>query len=210
MSTRLLVADPHPVAVAGVRSFVAGTEIAVVAEARDGRKAVRLATEASPDVVLMAVGLPKEDGLGALTRIKQARPDLPVVMTGCYDHPAHLAQAHKRGASGFLLKDFSRQKLLDTLRQVAAGEETWSREEIRRVTGVLTAGRLTAALEFPLTSRERDVLQRVTGGLTNRQIAEQLGISYETVKEHVQNIIHKIGVADRTQAAVWAVRSGLA
>ena len=209
MSIRLLVADSHPAAVAGVRSFVSSTEIEVVAEARDGKQAVQFAADIDPDVVLMAVRLPEEDGLSALARIKQAQPEMPVVMTACHSNPADLARAHQSGASGFLLKDFTRDQLLATLRRVRAGEQTWSREEVRRVTGVLTSAQPIADVEVPLTPRESEVLEYVTRGLTNRQIAVELGISYETVKEHVQHIIRKMGVGDRTQAAVWAVRKGL-
>ncbi len=109
-----------------------------------------------------------------------------------------------------MLKDFTPERLVATIRQVAAGGNIWSREEVRRVTGVLTAEQMTPDVDAPLTQRELDVLERMTRGLTNRQIADQLGVSYETVKEHVQHIIRKIGVGDRTQAAVWAVRAGLA
>jgi DNA-binding NarL/FixJ family response regulator len=209
MSIRLLVADHHVAAVAGVRSFLAGTEIEVAEEAADGGRAVELATNGAADLVLMAIGLPTEDGLSALARIKEARADLPVLITGCENHPAHIAHAHKLGASGFLPKDFSRDRLLGAIRRAAAGEHAWSRDEIRRVSGVATSSRSEADLEAPLTPRERDVLVLVAQGLTNRAIAEKLGISFETVKEHVQHFIRKIGVTDRTQAAVWAVRKGL-
>jgi DNA-binding NarL/FixJ family response regulator len=209
MSITLLVADRHVAAVAGVKYFLADTEIDVVAEAGDGNGAVELALSVGPDCVLMAVRLPQEDGLSALARIKQARPALPVLMTACDYHPGELAQAHTLGASGLLLKGFSRQRLVEAIDRAAAGGQIWSREEVRRVTGVLTSERLAVAAGVPLTRRERDVLQCVTRGQTNRQIAEELGIGCETVKEHVQHIIRKIGVKDRTQAAVWAVRSRL-
>ena len=158
---------------------------------------------------LMAVRLPQQDGLSALAQIKQARLDMPVLMTACDYHPAELAWAHKLGASGLLLKDFKRQRLVAAIDRVAAGGQIWSREDIRRVTGVLTSDRLAAGAGVPLTRRERDVLECITLGQTNRQIAEELGISCETVKEHVQHMIRKIGVKDRTQAAVWAVRNRL-
>ena len=209
MNIRLLVADAHAAAVAGVKSFLAGTQIEVVAEAGDGQRAVELAIQVQPDVALVAVRLPKLDGLSTLARIKQARPEMPVVMTACHRHPAELAQAHSLGARGFLVKDFSPERLVATICRVAEGGETWTREEIRRVTGVLASARPAANADFLLTRRESDVLKHVVRGQTNRQIADELGISYETVKEHVQHIVRKIGVNDRTQAAVWAVRSGL-
>ena len=113
------------------------------------------------------------------------------------------------GADAFLLKGFSRRKLIETIRATVAGEPFWTRAHLRRVTGVLTSPRMDADLEAPLTPRESDVLREMIDGQTNRQIATQLGISYETVKEHVQHILRKIGVDDRTQAAVWAVRKGV-
>jgi DNA-binding NarL/FixJ family response regulator len=130
-------------------------------------------------------------------------------MTACDPHPAELAQAHRFGAGGLLLKDFSKERLVAAIERVADGGQIWSREEIRRVTGVLTSNRLAASADVPLTRREADVLRCIASGQTNRQIAGELGISCETVKEHVQHVIRKIGVSDRTQAAVWAVRNGL-
>jgi DNA-binding NarL/FixJ family response regulator len=135
---------------------------------------------------------------------------MPVVMTACHHQPLDLARAHSLGARGFLLKDFGPERLADTIRRVADGGDTWSREEVRRVTGVLTAAQPEGEVDSPLTRRESEVLEHVVRGLTNRKIADELGISYETVKEHVQHIIHKLGVNDRTQAAIWAVRNGLA
>ena len=210
MSTRLLVADPHPVVRAGLRNFLAGTEIEIVAEAADGDQAVEMMLRHDPDVVLLAVGGLDQNGLATLARIKETRPAIPVLMLACRDHPTHLAQAHRSGASGFLLRSCSRAGLLGMIRAAAAGEKAWTREEICRVTGVLTTRCPDADVDVPLTPRESEVLRHLTDGLTNRKIAELLGISYETVKEHVQHILRKIGVEDRTQAAVWAVRKGLA
>lgn len=210
MSITLLVADPHEVFRAGLRDFVAGSEIEVVAELTDGQRVLDLVAEHRPQVLLMSVRLPREDGLKVLEQLRAEHPELAVVVTACGDNPAHLARAHAAGAAGFLLKDFSRQRLLETLRAVAAGDRIWTREDLRRVTGVLTTQRFDADIDAPLTPREAEVLRQITLGHTNRQIAESLGISYETVKEHVQHILTKIGVEDRTQAAVWAVRHGLA
>ena len=113
------------------------------------------------------------------------------------------------GASGYLLKNAARDTILEAIRKVAVGENAWSREELRRVTGALATPRLAADIEVPLTRRESEVLEQLAHGLTNKEIALALGISYETVKEHVQHILRKVGVNDRTQVAVWAVRNGL-
>ena len=103
----------------------------------------------------------------------------------------------------------SGEKLIDAIRRITAGENIWTRDELRRVTGALATPRLTTDIEVPLTQRESEVLRQLALGLTNKEIALALSISYETVKEHVQHILRKVGVSDRTQAAVWAVRKGL-
>jgi DNA-binding NarL/FixJ family response regulator len=161
------------------------------------------------DVVLLDVRMPEGDGLNALARIKLTHPDLPVVMLSNYDNPSYMARAVALGASGFLLKDCSREKLIETIRRAANKETVWTRDELRRITGALATPRVTADVDVPLTQREFEVLRHLANGLTNKEIAEAMHISYETVKEHVQHILRKLGVTDRTQAAVWAVRKKL-
>jgi len=209
MSIRILVADDHEVVRSGIRSIMAGTEIEVVAEAADGDEAIRLVNEVSPDVVVMDVRMPKTDGLAALGRLKIDKPDLPVLMFSTYDNPTYIARAVALGATGYVLKGADKTVLLEAIRKAARGEEVWRREELRRVTGALATPRVSGDVEVPLTQRESEVLRQMAFGLTNKEIAQALGISYETVKEHVQHILRKVGVSDRTQAAVWAVRQGL-
>ncbi len=108
-----------------------------------------------------------------------------------------------------MLKGCSRDELVQAIRSAAEGESAWTRDELRRVTGALATPRLATDVEVPLTQRESEVLRQLALGLTNKEIAQALHISYETVKEHVQHILRKIGVSDRTQAAVWAVRKKL-
>ncbi len=209
MSIKLLIADDHEVVRSGLKSLLAGTDIKIVAEASTGEQAVRLALKHEPDVVLLDIRMPEGDGLNALGRIKLDRPNMPILMLSTYDNPTYVARAVALGASGFLLKGTSRDKLIESIRASAAGQSTWTREELRRVTGALATPRLAADVEVPLTQRESEVLRQLAYGLTNKEIALALHISYETVKEHVQHILRKIGVSDRTQAAVWAVRKGL-
>lgn len=206
---RLLIADDHEVVRSGLKSLVAGTEIQVVAEAATADEAVRLAEEHRPDVVLLDIRMPDSDGLNALSRIKLTRADMPVLMLSTYDNPTYVARAVALGACGYLLKGLSRDDLLAAIRRVAGGGDAWTREELRRVTGALATPRVAADVEVPLTQRESEVLRQLAFGLTNKEIAQALGISYETVKEHVQHVLRKVGVSDRTQAAVWAVRKGL-
>jgi DNA-binding NarL/FixJ family response regulator len=159
--------------------------------------------------VLLDVRMPDGDGLSCLARIKLDLPDVPVVMFSSHDNPTYIARAVALGASGYLLKNASRDEIIAAIRAAAAGETIWSRDELRRVTGALAAPRNGSDAEVPLTKRESEVLKQLAFGLTNKEIAQSLGISYETVKEHVQHILRKVGVSDRTQAAVWAVRKNL-
>ena len=209
MPIKLLIADDHEVVRTGLKSLVAGTDIKVIAEAESGEEAVKLALKHEPDVCLLDIRMPEGDGLNALGRIKLDRPDMPVLMLSTYDNPTYVARAVALGASGYLLKGSSREALLNAIQMAAAGESAWTREELRRVTGALATPRLSADVEVPLTQRESEVLRQLAFGLTNKEIAQALQISYETVKEHVQHILRKVGVSDRTQAAVWAVRKGL-
>jgi DNA-binding NarL/FixJ family response regulator len=209
MSIKLLIADDHEVVRSGLKTILAGTDIKIVAEASTGEQAVRLALKHEPDVVLLDIRMPEGDGLNALGRIKLDRPSMPILILSTYDNPTYVARAVALGAAGFLLKDMTREKLIEVIHTAAAGQSAWTREELRRVTGALATPRLAADVEVPLTQRESEVLRQLAYGLTNKEIALALHISYETVKEHVQHILRKVGVSDRTQAAVWAVRKGL-
>jgi DNA-binding NarL/FixJ family response regulator len=207
---RLLVADDHEVARSGIKGLLADTEIKIAVEVASGRAAVKYVMENELDVVLLDVRMPDGDGLTTLGRIKLDKPELPVLMLSAFDNPTYEARAVALGASGYLLKSCSRDELLNAIRTAAGGKDLWTRDGLRRVTGALATPRLIADTEVPLTRREGEVLRQIALGLTNKQIAEALHISYETVKEHVQHMLGKIGVSDRTQAAVWAVHKGLA
>ena len=209
MPIRLLIADDHAVVRAGLRTMVHGSDIEIVAEATNGNEALQLTAQHSPDVVLLDVRMPESDGIACLGRLRAELPNLPVLMFSAYDNPTYIARAVALGASGYLVKTASQDELLTAIRRVAGGESIWTREELRRVTGALSTPRVAVDLEVPLTKRESEVLKQLALGLSNKEIALALSISYETVKEHVQHILRKVGVSDRTQAAVWAVRKGL-
>ena len=209
MSIKLLIADEHEVVRVGLKSLLAGSDIKIAAEASSGDAAVKLALKHKPDVVLLDIRMPDGDGLTALGRIKLDLPEMPVVIFSGFDNPTYVARAVALGASGYVLKGTAKEKLLDAIRKAAKGENSWTREELRRVTGALATPRLASDIEVPLTQRESEVLRQLSLGLTNKEIAQSLKISYETVKEHVQHVLRKIGVTDRTQAAVWAVRRGI-
>ena len=209
MGIRLLIADDHQVVRTGLKSLLEGTDIEVIGEVAGGEDAIRLAFELMPDIIVLDVRMSKGDGLTALGRIKLEKPELPVLMLSTYDNPTYVARSVALGASGYLLKSVPAETIIDSIRKIAAGENIWTRDELRRVTGALATPRMPTDVEIPLTQRESEVLRQLALGLTNKEIAMALSISYETVKEHVQHILRKVGVSDRTQAAVWAVRKNL-
>jgi DNA-binding NarL/FixJ family response regulator len=209
MSIKILIADDHELVRSGLKTLLANTDIEVVAEVATGEAAVKWAMAHKPDVVLLDIRMPEGDGLTALGRLKLERPEIPVLILSNFDNPTYIARSVALGASGYLIKSCTRDELLKAIRMAATGESAWTREELRRVTGALATPRLAADVEVPLTQRESEVLKQLAYGLTNKEIANTLHISYETVKEHVQHILRKIGVSDRTQAAVWAVRKQL-
>jgi DNA-binding NarL/FixJ family response regulator len=206
---KLLIADDHEVVRLGLKTLLSDSEVKIVAEAATGSKAVEYALNNDPDVVLLDIRMPDGDGLTALGRIKLDKPEMPVLMLSTFDNPAYIARAVALGASGYILKGCTREHLLQCIRTAAAGESAWTRDELRRVSGALTIARPVADVDVPLTPRESEVLRQLAAGLKNKEIAETLNIGHETVKEHVQHILQKIGVSDRTQAAIWAVRKGL-
>ena len=209
MPVDVLIADDHEVVRAGLKSLLDGTDIRIVAEATSGNAALKLAIKHRPDLVLLDVRMPDGDGLNCLARIKVDLPNMPVMMFSSFDNPTYVARAVALGAAGYLSKSASRKEIIDAIHVAASGDTIWSREELRRVSGALAAPRSPADGDIPLTKRESEVLKQLALGLSNKEIAQALDISYETVKEHVQHILRKIGVSDRTQAAVWAVRKNL-
>ena len=209
MSIKVLIADDHEVVRSGLKTLLADTDVEIMAEVSTGEEAVKYTLAHGPDVVLLDIRMPEGDGLTALGRIKLDKPDMPVLMLSTFDNPTYIARSVALGANGYLLKSCTRDELLAAIRAASTGESVWTRDELRRVTGALATPRLAADVEVPLTQRESEVLRQLAYGLTNKEIAQALHISYETVKEHVQHILRKIGVSDRTQAAVWAVRKQL-
>lgn len=210
MSVKLVVADDHEVVRTGIATLLAGSEIKIVAEASNGPEAVKMAVKHKPDVVLLDIRMPDNDGLEALDKIHRELPDTRVIMLSTYDNPTYVARAVALGASDYVLKGASRQQLISTITGAAAGKSPSDNGELQRVAGAMRKSYSTNNNdEVPLTNRETQVLRHVALGLSNKEIGRSLTISIETVKEHVQNILRKISVTDRTQAAVWAVRKGL-
>ena len=209
MTVRMLVADDHMVIRTGLASLLAGSDIEIVAEAATGEEAVTEAEKSKPDVVLLDIRMPDGDGLSTLEKLRAKVPDSKVVMLSTYDNPTYIARAVALGASDYVLKGSSREDLITTIMAAAAGESPSRAGELRRVAAAMKIRQVLDDDEVPLTQRETQVLRHVALGLSNKEIGRSLEISVETVKEHVQNILRKIAVSDRTQAAVWAVRKGL-
>jgi DNA-binding NarL/FixJ family response regulator len=185
------------------------SDIRIIAESSDGNATIKLAKKHRPNLVLLDVRMPGCDGLNCLGRLKLDLPKIPVVMFSSYDNPTYIARSVALGASGYILKSTSRAKIISAIRAASSGESIWSKEDLRQVTGALALPSVVSDNDVRLTKREGEVLKQLALGLTNKEIAQSLGISYETVKEHVQHILQKLSVTDRTQAAVWAVRHKL-
>ena len=209
MSVRLLIADDHEVIRKGLASLLAGSDIEIVAEAATGKETVKLAEKHKPDVVLLDIRMPDGDGLSTLEKLRSKVPDSAVVMLSTYDNPTYVARSVALGAADYVLKGSSREDLITTLQAAAAGESPSRVGELRRVAAAMKLRQVVDDDEVPLTQRETQVLRHVALGLSNKEIGRSLEISVETVKEHVQNILRKVAVTDRTQAAVWAIRKGL-
>lgn len=207
MTIRILIADDHDALRAGLCAIFSQTEFDVVAEAAGGKVAFQLALEHQPELALLDVRMPDGDGLSCLARLKLDVPQTRVVMFSGYDNPTFLARAVALGAAGYLLKSIPRAEILRAMRAVAQGEQVWPPGGIESIQSSFVMPQpINNDKEVSLTKRECEVLKQMAFGLTNREIAQALGISYETAKEHVQHVLQKLGVADRTQAAVWAVR----
>ena len=160
-------------------------------------------------LLLLDIRMPDRDGLSTLEKLRAKVPETRVVMLSTYDNPTYIARAVALGASDYVLKGSSREAIVATITAAAQGESPSRSGELRRVAGAMKIRQVLDDDEVPLTQRETQVLRHVALGLSNKEIGRSLEISVETVKEHVQNILRKIAVSDRTQAAVWAVRRGL-
>ena len=209
----LLIVDDHEITRSGLRRMLAGEpDLTVVGEAGSGREAVALCRQLQPKLVLMDIRMPDLDGIAATRAIKQQCPQTSVIMVTIYENPDYLYQALKAGAAGYLLKDATKQQVVQAVRQVLQGESLLPPELATQLLQRLTSEGSQLALELlvePLTGREMEVLRLLAEGLTNPEIAYQLGVSLATVKVHVGHIIAKLGVSDRTQAAVRAIHLGL-
>jgi DNA-binding NarL/FixJ family response regulator len=216
---RVLIADDHRLVREGLRAVLqAEPGLEVVGEAENGREAIEACRRLEPDLVLMDVRMPHSDGLEATRAIKEEMPSVSVVMVTMHQNPDYLLEAVRAGAAGYILKDASGERLVGAVRRTLEGESPLDEDLAMRLLQELSGEQArppqpspeTHEPQEPLTDQELEVLRLLAQGRTNPQIAQTLFSSVSTVKVHVQNIIAKLGVSDRTQAAVRAIELGLA
>jgi DNA-binding NarL/FixJ family response regulator len=203
---RVLVVDDHAVVRQGLRTFLSLQDgIEVVGEASDGREAIAAAQRLRPDVVLMDLVMPRVDGVQAMRELRDHVPGARVIVLTSFLEDDRLLPAVRAGAAGYLLKNVEPSELARAVRTADAGEALIDPAVAARLVDALASDHRP---EQPLTAREQDVLDLVARGYANKRIARELGIAEKTVKTHVSHVLAKLGVSDRTQAALYATRAG--
>jgi DNA-binding NarL/FixJ family response regulator len=206
---RVMLVDDHQVVRRGLRGFLELLpDIEVIGEAEDGEQAVSLVDRLVPDVVLMDLLMPRMDGLTAIATIKQARPDVEIVAVTSFIEEEKVTAALEAGASGYLLKDADAEEVAAAIRAARAGEVHLDPAVARLLAQRMRTRKLEEPVE-PLTQREQEVLAQLARGASNKEIAYELAITERTARTHVSNILGKLGLASRTQAALYAVEHKL-
>lgn len=201
----ILIADDHPVVRDGLRGMLESQpDFEVVGEAADGAQAIQLAEELKPEIVLMDLRMPQVDGVTAIREIKSSQAETQILVLTTYDSDADILPAIEAGATGYLLKDSSREELYGAIRATARGDTVLAPSVAARL-----VGQMRAPAEERLSSRELEVLQLVAEGASNKDIASRLHISQATVKSHLIHIFGKLGVSDRTAAVTVALQRGI-
>ena len=207
---KVLIADDHHVVRRGLLFFLkTQKDIEVIGEAKNGVEAVQLVEQLQPDVVLMDLVMPELDGIQATEQIKKAWPNVQVLMLTSFSDKDHILPAIEAGASGYQLKDIEPDELVESIRQIMRGENTIHPDVNSQLEEGLREEENKPHIQNPLTPREQDVLNELTQGKSNREIASSLYVTEKTVKTHISNIFHKLNVQDRTQAALYAVKHRL-
>jgi DNA-binding NarL/FixJ family response regulator len=207
---RVLLVDDHGVVRRGLRGFLELLDdIEVVGEAEDGRAAIEAAASLEPDVILMDLVMPRLDGIGAISAIKAERPGIEIVALTSFIEESKVTAALEAGAAGYVLKDATAEEVAAAVRAAHAGEVHLDPAVARLLTQRMRERRDRDEPVEPLTEREREVLALVGRGLANKEIAYELGITERTARTHVSNILGKLGLQSRTQAALWAVEKGM-
>lgn len=212
---RTAIVDDHGIVRQGLRMLLTRPDINIVAEGESGEDAVRIAKELQPDVMLLDIRMKDGDGLSYLPKICDIAPNTRVIMLTTYANPGYLARAINDGACGYLLKETDPQKIIDAIFAAVSDNRLFDKTLLGQAleNAVDDSKPDPEPIDMPyedLSDREIDVIKLIATGMSNASIAETLSISVPTVKTHVQHILRKLNVADRTQAALWAVREGLA
>ncbi|MDP9863569.1 MULTISPECIES: response regulator [Streptosporangium] len=208
---RVLIADDHPVVRQGLRTFLdLQDDLEVVGEAADGTEALALVASLAPDVLLLDLKMPVLDGLGTLVGLGERGLSPRVLVLTSVSDREDVAPAMRAGASGFLYKDVDPVALVQAIRAVHGGQVLLAPEAAEAMLSAPASAPAAGGPVAPLTDREREVLTLIASGRSNREIARELAVAEKTVKTHVSNVLMKLGVQDRTQAALYAVRHGLA
>ena len=206
----MLIADDQTLFRSGLARLLDSEDrVSVVGEAADGLEAVKLAASLKPDVVLMDIKMPGLDGIEATRRIVAESPKSKVLMLTTFEADNHVIQALKAGASGYVLKDSQASAIVSSILAVVAGERVMASAVANRVLEMLTGATTPKEFYDGLTAREVEILKMVATGMANKQIAYKLKISEKTVRNHVSNMYEKLGIYDRAQAVLYAVRKGL-
>jgi NarL family two-component system response regulator LiaR len=210
-SIRVLIVDDHDIVREGQRALIS-TEpgMEVIGEAKNGIEAIELADTLQPDVILMDLLMPKKDGIEASEEIKKRNPEARILVLTSFAEDKRVFAAIKAGAQGYLMKDSSPQTILKAIYEVHNGETSISPRIAQKLIHELQRKSDSPPTEEPLTAREMEVLKLIAKGLSNQKIAEELVISEPTARTHVTNILGKLHLANRTQAALYALREGLA
>jgi DNA-binding NarL/FixJ family response regulator len=208
-SITLLIAYPKELIRAGLRSMLTGSRIKIVGEAADAPKTLTLAKKFKPAVMILDAEIPGGDAFGLVATLSKTMPATKIVMLSADDNPTYMARARAAGAVNCLLKDVTAKELVTAIGDAASGEPASASSRFAKVVALMEPRENLAARDAGLTPRESQVLAHIAFGLSNDEIARSLEISVETVKEHVQNLLWKLNVRDRTHAAVWAIKAGV-
>lgn len=210
-SIRVLIADDHAIVRRGLRTLIASQpDMEIVGEAINGLEAVMKARTVQPDVILMDMVMPRQDGATAIREIKKENPQARILVLTSFAEDDKIFPAIKSGALGYLLKDTETDQLLQAIRDVNDGKSSLDPTVALRVIRELNHASDLPPTAEPLTERELDVLQLVAQGLTNQEIADRLALGDRTVGNHISSILSKLHLANRTQAALYALREGIA
>jgi DNA-binding NarL/FixJ family response regulator len=209
-AARVLIADDQTLFRAGLaRLLNEDPRVEVVGQAMDGADAAKLAAKQKPDVVLMDLKMPKVDGIEATRQIMEADPGVKVLILTTFETDSQVIQALKAGASGYVLKDSSADAIVSSIVAVMSGEKVMASAVANRVLEMLSGTTTPKEFYDGLTNREIEILKLLANGMANKQIAYRLKISEKTVRNHVSNTYEKLGIYDRSQAVLYAVRKGL-